>query len=317
MFVLDLVALTPLALVACSDAPPVVPPDAEVLPSVMPMRLSQTGLYTNIALKTLSPKLVEFTPNNVLWSDAAEKHRWYQLPAGATIDSSDMDHWRLPVGTKLFKEFVLDGKRLETRLIWRVADTGNREADTLVGSYVWDDAESDAVLAKDGAQNVRDTEHDVPAQDTCWRCHLGEPGHALGLSALQLGDVSALPLSSPPAAGTTFAAPNAALGYLHANCGHCHNPNGGAWADSHMILRLDVDERDATATQAYQSTVGVELQQWIDRGYTYRIVAGDPDQSAVFYRMTQRTMMVQMPPLATEKTDDAGIALVRAWIQSL
>ena len=165
--------------VACSD-PPAVPPDAEVLPSEMPERLSLTGLYTDIRAKTLSPRLVEFTPNNVLWSDGAEKHRWFQLPEGAQIDSSDMNHWKFPVGTKFFKEFALDGKRLETRLIWRVADTGNREKDTLVGAYVWNDAETDAVFAKDGGENLRGTEHDAPAADTCWRCHVGEAGHVLG-----------------------------------------------------------------------------------------------------------------------------------------
>jgi cytochrome c553 len=302
--------------VACSD-PPVVPPDAEVLPSEMPDRLSLTGLYTDIRAKTLSPRLVEFTPKNVLWSDGAEKHRWFELPEGGQIDSSDMDHWKFPVGTKFFKEFALDGKRLETRLIWRVADTGNREKDTLVGAFLWNEAETDAVFAKDGGQNLRGTEHDAPAADTCWRCHVGEAGHALGLAALQIGDVSALPLSAPPAAGTTFAAPNSALGYLHANCGHCHNPEGGAWVDSHMILRLDVDERDATANQVVQSTVGADLEQWINHGYAKRIVAGDPDQSALYARISQRAMNVQMPPIATEKVDDAGVALIRAWIQSL
>ncbi|HEX5059976.1 MAG TPA: hypothetical protein VFV99_11485 [Kofleriaceae bacterium] len=288
-----------------------------MLPTVLPDRLSQTGLYTNIRTKTLSPRLHEFTPNNVLWSDAAEKHRWYQLPTGATIDTTDMNHWKFPVGTKFFKEFSLDGKRLETRLIWRVADTGDLERDTLAGSYVWDDNESDAEFAKDGAQNLRGTEHDAPPADMCWRCHIGEPGHSLGMSALQLGDVSALPLSSPPPAGTTYEAPNPALGYLHANCGHCHNPNGSAWADSHMILRLDVDEHDAATTQIVQTTVGVPLEQWVGHGYVHRIVAGDPDMSAAFFRITQRTMNVQMPPIATEKTDDTGIALIRSWIQSL
>ncbi|HEY5925732.1 MAG TPA: hypothetical protein VIV11_28795 [Kofleriaceae bacterium] len=294
-----------------------IPPDAEVLPMEMPPRLSETGLYKDIVTKTLASRLVEFTPANVLWSDGAEKLRWYQLPMGAMIDSADLDHWRFPVGTKFFKEFALDGKRLETRLIWRVGDSGNREKDTLVGSFVWNDAETEAFFVKDGEQNVRGTQHDAPSAELCWRCHLGEPGHALGVTALQLGDVSALPLSDPPPAGTTYAAPNAALGYLHANCGHCHNPNGGAWSDSRMILRLAVDDRDATQNPIVQTTVGVALEQWIGHGYAYRIVAGDPDQSAAFYRITQRTMMVQMPPLATERTDDAGIALIRSWIQSL
>lgn len=305
-----------LALGACSD-PPTVPPDAEVLPSVLPTRLSETGMYKDIRNKTLGGGLVEFSPSYVLWSDGAEKHRWYRLPEGTTIDSSEMDHWRLPVGTKLFKEFALDGKRLETRLIWRVGDTGHRERDTLMGSYVWNETETDAVLTKEDAPNVRGTGHDVPGMDMCWRCHIGEPGGSLGFSALQFGDVSGLPLSVPPPAGTTYAAPNEALGYLHANCGHCHNPNGGAWADSQMVLRLDVGERDAATSQIVTTTVGVELEQWIDRGYTYRIVAGDPDQSAAFFRITQRTMNVQMPPLATEKTDDAAIALLRSWIESL
>jgi hypothetical protein len=311
------VVVAPILLLgACSD-PPNTTPDAEIIPSALPGRLSQTGLYTDIASKTVASRLVVFEPANVLWSDGAVKTRWYQLPPGAQIDSSDMNHWRFPIGTKFFKEFARDGKRLETRLIWRIADTGNREKDTLVGAYVWDESETDAILAPDGAQNLRGTDHDAPSQQTCWRCHIGEPGSSLGVSALQLGDVSALPLSSPPADPTPFVAPNPALGYLHANCGHCHNPYGGAWSNASLVLRLDVNERDPLQNQIVQTTVGVALKQWLGHGFTYRIVAGDPDQSAAFYRITQRAMNIGMPPLATEHTDDAGIALVRAWIESL
>jgi len=277
--------------------------------------LSQTGLYTDIASKQLVPGTTEFTPANVLWSDAAEKHRWIQLPDTAQIDSTDMNHWVFPVGTKFFKEFALDGKRLETRLIWRVNATGDRETDYLVGAYVWNDSESDATFMVDGQDDIRGTDHDAPAADTCWRCHVGEAGHVLGFSAEQLGDTSAWPLTVQP--GVTFAAPNAALGYLHANCGHCHNPNGSAWVDSHMILRLDVAEHDAMSTQIYQTTVGVPLEQWINRGYTTRIIAGDPDHSAVFVRMSSRAMNVQMPPLATEYVDPNGMDLLRTWITSL
>lgn len=293
------------------------PPDAEVLPSALPDRLSQTGLYSDFGAKTVASQLTVFTPNHVLWSDGAVKTRWYQLPTGAVIDSSNMDRWRFPIGTKFFKEFARDGIRLETRVIWRIAETGNREKDTLVGAYVWNDDETEATLAPDGENNVRGTDHDAPSQAMCWRCHIGEPGDALGMSALQLGDVSALPLSVPPVDSTPFAAPNPALGYLHANCGHCHSPSGGAWVSSSMVMRLDVDERDPAANQIVQTTVGVPLRQWLGHGYATRIVAGDPDQSAAFYRMTQRAMNVQMPPLATEHTDEAGIALVRAWIESL
>jgi hypothetical protein len=304
-----------LVLAACSGGKhaPDAAIDAAPLPAELPAMLSQTGLYEDIATKEIATGLTEFTPANILWSDAAVKHRWIYLPA--KIDSSDMNHWVFPVGTKVFKEFALDGKRLETRLIWRVNDTGNREVDYLVGAYLWNDDESDATFVKDGAEDVRGTDHDVPAADTCWRCHVGEAGHILGYSAEQLGDVSGVPLTVQ--SGATYQAPNAALGYLHANCGHCHNPNGSAWVDSHMILRLDVDEHDAATTQIYTTTVGVPLEQWINRGYTTRIIAGDPDNSAVYVRMASRAMSVQMPPLATEHTDPNGLDLLRTWITSL
>jgi len=306
------------AVAACSDPAQPAPPDAApVQPSVLPAKLSRTGLYADVASKTLAETVIEFRPRNVLWSDAADKLRWIQLPDGAIIDSSSMDRWTFPVGTKWFKEFSLGGKRLETRVIWRVADTGDREMDTLFGSYVWNDDETEATFEKAGAVNLRGTQHDAPSADSCWKCHVGEPGRALGFSALQLADLSTLPLSDPPPAGTTYAAPNAALGYLHANCGHCHNPSGSAWATSGMVLRLDVDERDAAASELYRTTVGAPLERWIDHGYTSRIVAGDPDASALLYRMTQRTMTDQMPPIATEYVDPTGIDLVRTWIQSL
>lgn len=306
---------------ACSDPPHVAPDapdiDAGPLATALPLHLSETGLYSDFAGRIVADGTREFAPANVLWSDAAVKKRWIQLPDGAQIDSSDMDHWLFPVGTKWFKEFSLGGKRLETRMIWRVADTGDKERDTLFGAYVWDDTESEATFAKDGAMNVRGTDHDAPSADMCWRCHVGEAGRALGFSALQLGDVSQLPLSHPPPAGTVYAAPNAAEGYLHANCGHCHNPAGGAWTNSNMILRLDVAEHDPMTTKLAQSTIGVDVQQWLGHGYTKRIVAGDPMNSAVFARMSQRGMNLQMPPIATEFVDPDGVELLRTWITAL
>jgi hypothetical protein len=171
------------------------------------------------------------------------------------------------------------------------------------------------VFAKDGAQDIRGTDHDAPAADQCWKCHVGDQGHVLGFSALQLGDTSALPLSTP--ATGAFVAPNAALGYFHANCGHCHNPGGSAWVDSQMVLRLSVTETDPLQTQIYATTVGVALQQWTGHGYTDRIVAGNPDASAIAYRISQRLPNMQMPPLATEFVDPDGVALIRSWISSL
>ena len=297
-----------------------------------PRRLSATGLYSDLGAGTIAPGIVEYAPAFALWSDGADKRRWVQLPAGALIDTSDMDHWRFPVGTRFWKEFSRDGVRLETRLVERVADTGDREADTWMGAFVWLPDQSDAVLAVDGATDVLGHDHVVPSQVRCWTCHGGEPGPGLSFAAVQLSKAGAGPslaslaasgvLSHPPPAAADYSPPGppavaAALGYLHANCGHCHDPLGSARPDVDLFLRLDVAARTPEATAAYRTAVGVPLQFFRGGGLTARIVAGDAAASAVIYRMSMRAMGVSMPPIATEHVDTVGLATVTAWIESL
>jgi hypothetical protein len=108
-----------------------------------------------------------------------------------------------------------------------------------------------------------------------------------------------------------------ALGYLHANCGHCHNENGSARPDTDMMLRLDLASTTPEASPAYQTTIGVATQYFRDPLRPLRVTAGDPDASAVLFRMMQRGDNRQMPPIATEHTDEAGLAAVRDWIAHL
>jgi hypothetical protein len=311
-------------------------PDARAVDAAIdavpgPRRLSSTGLYADLASGTIAPGLVEYTPAYALWSDGAQKRRWLRLPPGTTIDTSDMDHWRFPVGTQFWKQFSRDGVRLETRLVEHVADTG-AETDYWMGAFLWLDDQSDAVFVEDGATDVHDTDHDVPSQVKCGTCHDGEPGHALSFSAVQLSKSGAAPtlstlaaagtLSVPPAAGADFSPPGsavvkAALGYLHANCGHCHNPAGSARPDVDLMFRLDVGARTPEATATYRTAIGVALQYFHGGGLTTRVVPGDPATSAVSYRMSMRGLGVQMPPIATEHVDEAGLAAVTAWIESL
>jgi hypothetical protein len=198
-----------------------------------------------------------------------------------------------------------------------------------MGAFIWDDDESDALYAPTGGTDVRETHHDVPTATQCWTCHNGDPGHALGLSTIQLeasGELDALNdaglLSDPPLESERPLLPpgdevaQAALGYMHANCGHCHNDFGSARPDTNMDLRLRVTERTIEETAPYRTTVGVELQNFLNDGFVFRIVPGDSGASAIFYRMSIRGKG-QMPPLATEEVHDEGIALIEAWIHSL
>jgi hypothetical protein len=320
---------------SASPPPPPPPPPPGPYPAPTYVHLDETGLYADSATKKVISDAIAFEPTYWLWSDGADKRRWLRLPPGTVIDTTDMDHWVFPVGTKLWKEFSLGGVLLETRLVERY---GDGPEDYWMGAFVWNAEQTDAVLAPDGQQDINGTPHDAPKQEQCGACHRGDIGRVLGFSALQLSRakdpgrvgptitdlVARKLLSYPPdtSQGPPFTAPGdpqtaAALGYLHANCGHCHNVNGTSWPDTQMTLRLSTTETDPMATAIYQSTVGQALQYWRGGAITERVVPGSPDTSAIVARMSMRGDDNQMPPLATEEVDDTGLAKVRAWIASL
>jgi hypothetical protein len=294
--------------------------------AALPARLSETGLYADLRAGALAPEVHAYRPAFELWSDGAGKRRWIWLPPGARIDTSDMDSWQFPVGTKLWKEFSRDGVRVETRLLQR---TGPGQGDWATMAYLWNDGDSEATAAPDGVEDARGTPHDVPAAHECMGCHGGRPARVLGFSAIQLthDDPPGLLtldelrrrdlLTAPPAGDLELhadAGARAALGYLHANCGHCHNQDRPARTGLRcfdpekpfdFLLRAR-ELGDVTQTGAYRTARGQAIKP------------GDPGGSDVVKRMNDRGRFPpSMPPLGSERIDDHGLALVRAWIQGL
>ena len=300
----------------------------------LPTLLSETGLYTDIATKSIDPVVLGFTPQFQLWSDGAEKSRWVYLPECDTIDSADMDDWRLPVGTRLWKEFAVDGARIETRLIERIG-TGAR--DFVYVSYQWNAAETEAErVPPEGVADANGTDWDIPSHTECLQCHGeyalggGRPSRALGFSALQLSHkdtaltldqlVEADELSDAPKVELTVPGGETAqqaLGYLHANCGNCHNSTEDGLPHVDLDLWIQAGTSAVEAAAAWQTAVDQPAVLFNDQHVSGRIVPGDPDASAVLYRMGQRGNTAQMPPVATATVDTEGVAAVRAWIESL
>lgn len=310
------------------------PPGPACTPTPDAPKLSETCLYSDIATRTVRSDVVAYEPAYALWSDGATKRRFVWLPPGLAIDTADMDHWQMPIGARFWKEFAQGGKTLETRLIARTGP----DAYEMV-SYVWRADGTDADRAPFGQNNVADTQHDVPNALVCKNCHDGEPGRVLGFSAVQLSKApGAVTLQAVAAAGklsttvpaaTDWSVPGdavqaKALGYMHANCGHCHNPDGGeAYRLVDQILRLDVATnagRDPTKTKTYTTTLGKKTTALFGKQSDTRVLPKNPEESDLWLRMGKREVYFpppNMPPYGTEKVDPDGRGAVAAWIQSL
>ncbi len=281
------------------------PGPADAAPDLAPLpgRLSETGLYEPGSLR-LSPAVQAFTPNFALWSDGAAKRRWISLPPGTAIDRSDPAAWQFPPGTRFWKEFSHAGP-VETRLIERLADGTWRYA-----SYVWDSTGTEALLApaygvlRMPVSGAPGGVYDIPSEEDCRMCHEGGPVPVLGFSAAQLSTVDDTPMPG----NETLA--RDALGYLHANCAHCHNDRGPL---SDIDLTLSVADG---ADRILQTLVDREADTAV-QSLRVRVVPGKPGDSQLVARMKSRNPNHQMPPLGTRVTDDVAVALVERWIEQL
>jgi hypothetical protein len=313
----------------------------------LPERLSETGLYL-AGTQTIDPRNRPFAPQYPLWTDGARKARWIRLPAGAVIDGRNVDEWVFPVGTRFWKEFAFNGRRVETRMLWRAsADAWS------FATYVWNDAQTDATLAPpEGVRGVGEVapgqRHTIPSREDCQTCHDTGTRPVLGFTALQLSpDRDPLaPNAEPLAPGMVTVqtllderllgpayprlaaeAPRipgdgqtrAVLGYLTANCGHCHNEQSTV-----ATVRFPLSMPAYPSAAHVGKTIAALLTRttkWdlphAASGTTSLVKVGAPDLSALFVRMRSRRPSSQMPPLGTVIPDRQALGLLSAWIDDL
>ncbi len=285
-----------------------------------PLLLSETGLYADIARRTLDDGVAPYAVQHDLWSDGATKTRWLRLPAEEPIDTNDADRWIYPVGTRAWKEFAVGGRAIETRLLEKTAPNAWRAV-----SYAWREDGSDADAVPGGLPDAASTEHDIPSAEDCVRCHMGDGREwMLGVTAVQLTAESVARLAGASAFTTpppgAHAVPgtgdtSAALAYLHANCGHCHADDYFLADKFSVRFRLRVGDLWPEATSAY--TTGIDAPTRHDVGGTTRVISpGSPAQSQAWVRMGVRDYNA-MPPLGTERVDDVGRDVIRRWIEGL
>lgn len=308
----------------------------------LPERLGETGLFKPGSAE-IADGLLAFSPQYPLWSDGARKRRWLYLPPGQTIDAGNPDAWLFPPGTRVWKEFGYGGP-VETRYIERLGDGNWRFA-----TYLWNEDGSEAVLAPEAGMAyhaVSDApggRYPIPSREDCLACHDGGAGPLLGLNALQLSpdrdpqaphaeapqpgqvDLRALHekgllrnlptrlLEQPPRIAATTAIARAALGYMHGNCGVCHNDRGSLYDMDFSLLQSAIASEQSIART--METIVARAADPVAPGVDTRLVPGDQAHSALLFRMRSRNLVTQMPPLGRRVPDAEAITLIEQWIE--
>ncbi len=315
------------AQVVIDAAPPDAAPDADLR-----MTLESTGLYSDFANQVIAADVQIYTPVYPLWTDGEVKKRWVQFPEGSVIDTSNMDFWVYPVGTKMWKQFATpEGKILETRYMVK---NGPDLADWYFVAFAWNEEQSAAFELPFGDIDVLGTSFDIPGQGDCSKCHERQSDFVIGFSAIQLAHtgpgvnldtlIADGRLSDPPAGVSPyFVVPGDSntqevLGYIHGNCGGCHHPDSDVNDITPMHLRLEVATMATVEeTSIFTTTVGITPERTGPEGTTTLIAPGDLEASSVYRRMNLRDIVLQMPPRGTEVVDTEGVDKLATWILSL
>jgi uncharacterized repeat protein (TIGR03806 family) len=305
-------------------------PAGEPEPDTFPRVLSETGCVDPDDPTKPAPGMIPYGVQNPLWSDGADKSRWFAIPDGTTVGVNADGTFAFPVGSVTMKEFSFGDTRVETRLMM-LHDDGSWAGYT----YQWNETGTDAdLLPADKTVEVEGHTWTFPSRSQCLQCHTAAANRVLGLRVEQLnglftypGGATANQMSTLDHIGVLDAtfdpagmadgwptrdgdAPveDRARAYLASNCAMCHVPDGtGGGA---MDYRYEVSFADT-------HTCG-EIPVNGDLGVTdAQILApGDPASSVLSLRMHALDAH-RMPPVGTAVVDEDGVATIDEWIEGI
>lgn len=353
---------------AGADKAPVVSPDMGVPPDLgggggetapptsslidnptgpVPMDLKDVGIFTALPdLTKVHPRAFAFTPRHPLWSNGLDKVRYAILPDKTTIDTTVRDAWAFPVGTLFFKTFSTKdaaGKStpVETRIIRRVATTGEIYEQWQFHVYEWNAAGTSATLAdikkripRTVMQDGQMFTHNIPSVKDCWNCHIANKSVIIGFDELRLNSTLApattTQLQQVIAKGWLSKAPTApfievtgrnptekaALEYLQANCAHCHN------GEQPLEPGARYPALDLRYQNAVKQTVNVQTMT-VGTAPGPRVLPGQPAKSILLLAVKaiadpMANMEVKpMPTVGVDRMDQTAVNLLTTWIMSV
>lgn len=173
-----------------------------------PRKLSESGLFRDVARHEMADGIVPYSVNSPLWSDGSHKERFIAIPQ---VEGRDMrieftpgKSWRFADDTTLVKSFAIETKTgdptsrrwVETRFMVK------QQGEWAGYTYRWNDSQTDAELVSaDGAdqmyavqvpksaehpEGVREQKWHFPSRTECMVCHSRAANFVLGLSDGQM-----------------------------------------------------------------------------------------------------------------------------------
>ncbi|MDJ0834447.1 MAG: PQQ-dependent sugar dehydrogenase [Gammaproteobacteria bacterium] len=302
-----------------------------------PTLLSQTGCVDASDPTQMAQGLIPYQINAPFWSDGADKSRYFAIPDASTISIEANGEWTFPNNSVTVKNFRLNDKLVETRLLVK-----HRDGSWGGYSYEWNDLQTDASLVLDGKTKVIDGQAYIyPSTSDCMSCHTAIAGSVLGLENRQMNrdhlylstgrtanqmvtlnhigmfssqvtDQDSLPVLTDPA-DPDASIDNRARAYLYTNCSQCHRFGGPTNVTLDFnITTADADMNICEATPSYNIAAA-----------SYILAPGDASESTLYHRLNCREGVGgcmsgdEMPPLGSTVVDSAGVSLIETYINSL
>ncbi len=305
----------------------------------------------DIKLLNPNKGVVPYQLINPLFTDYAQKLRFIYVPAGKTVPYNETEVLDFPIGSCIIKNFFYYNDERDTTKGRKIIETRiliHRKEGWEAYPYIWNAEQTDAFLKVAGGETQVEwinkegekfkTAYSIPNKNQCKSCHWnhekftpigpkvsnlnGDMQYADGKKRNQLDRWATLgilkglkcPATSPRMSAwndTSADLQSRALGYLDANCAHCHSAGGQA---STSGLLLSIIEKDPTKLGVFKSPVAAGIGSG---GRLYDIVPGLPDSSILYYRMQSLNPGVMMPELGRHVVHKEGVALIYQWIAQM
>jgi uncharacterized repeat protein (TIGR03806 family) len=327
-----------------------------VYTGTLPALLSLTGVFSNTPAMTPAASLIPYAPNVQLFSDNAQKVRYFSVPnTGAPLTPSEQityaptNTWSFPAGTVFVKTFELQTNtsdptsllRLETRLL--VRDTNGAVYGV---TYKWRSDDSDADLLSTSQTEAIPIQTPAglytniwyyPSPSDCLQCHTAVANYVLGVNARQLNrsqtysnGVTDNQLRALNRAGLFNPAIDEAtitnLEQLYAltNLSASYQQRARSYLDANCAQCHQPGGTGPTFDARYdtplakQNIISVPAVKG-SLGYDNMDMVTPDDiwRSSIYDRMDEVNPLTQMPPLARNLIDTNAVQVMADWINSL